>query len=127
MEKEEIEEKLNAIKDVPMQYGKKIWTLKSYTIDDGKVTLAPASGKMIERTLESVEFFLKELKPIESTALDTIKKDAGIPELIMTLRDILLDDIEKIRSDRGYINQAKATNNNINTLINLARLQLQMK
>lgn len=126
MQKEKIEERLNAIKDIPFQYGKKVWTLRSFEFNDDRefVTLMPASGKSIEKNYEAVEYFLAELKPIEENKLASVKDDTTMPELIMVLRDMLLDDIAKIREDRTYIGQAKAINNNINTVINLARLQL---
>jgi hypothetical protein len=42
------------------------------------------------------------------------------------LSAILLADIEKVRTDPGYVNQAKQISNSVNTLLNLTRLQLQL-
>lgn len=128
MKKPEIEERLNAIIDVPKSYGKKVWTLKSFVFneEDENVTMTPASGNPITKMYDAIEYFLEQLKPIEENKLATIRSDTKIPELIMTLRDLMLDDIEKIKSDKSYIPQAKAVNNNVNTIINLARLQMKL-
>lgn len=126
MNQAQAEERLIAIKDIPFEYAKRMWTLKSWTFNEDSVTLL-SNGKPIEKKLEALDYFLDMLKPIERDEIATIQTDVSMPVLMTTLRDMLLDDIQKIRKDRDYCQQAKAVNNNINTIINLARFQLRLQ
>lgn len=45
---------------------------------------------------------------------------------LSSLKDVLLDNITKVQKDKEYINQAKAINNNINTLMNMYKLELEL-
>jgi hemerythrin superfamily protein len=47
-------------------------------------------------------------------------------KIFQNMSAILLSDIEKVRTDPGYVNQAKQISNSINTVINLTKLQLQL-
>jgi hypothetical protein len=48
-------------------------------------------------------------------------------DLITKLRDNLLEDIEKVRTNKEYIPQAKQACNLVNTLVNLVKLEMQMR
>lgn len=41
-------------------------------------------------------------------------------------RDLLLENIEKVKKDPNYIPQAKAITNNVNSIIGLVGLQIKM-
>lgn len=47
-------------------------------------------------------------------------------ETFKTLSGILLEDIQKVRTDPGYVQQAKQVCNNISALVNITKLQLDM-
>lgn len=47
-------------------------------------------------------------------------------ETFSTLSQMLLNDIEKVRADPGYVSQAKQVSNSVNALVNLTKLQLQL-
>lgn len=128
MNKQQIEEKLIAIKDTPFKYGNRLWTLKSWEINEAeqKVTLI-SNGKPITKEFDALNYFIEMLQPISEDKLAAIPKDIATPDLMNVLKDILLDDIQKVREDRGYCQQAKTINNNINTLINLAKFQMAFK
>ena len=42
------------------------------------------------------------------------------------LSKLLLNDIEKVRADPGYVPQAKQICNSVNAIVNITRLQLQL-
>lgn len=46
---------------------------------------------------------------------------------IINLRDVLLGNIKKVQEDPGYANKAKTINNTVQTLINLAVVDLKIK
>lgn len=43
------------------------------------------------------------------------------------LRDTLLNNIEKVKQDAKYVPQAKEISNSINSIINLAKLEIEMR
>jgi hypothetical protein len=47
-------------------------------------------------------------------------------ELLISLRDMLVEDMKKIRQDKTYIPQAKQACNTANSIINLAKLEILM-
>ena len=63
---------------------------------------------------------------IHSTTEMVVKKDSS-RDIILTLRDKLLEDIDKVRDDKEYIPQAKQACNLVNTLINLTKLEYQIR
>jgi hypothetical protein len=63
------------------------------------------------------------LAPIEN---DSYKLYAESKQVFSQLSATLLSDIEKVRTDPNYVNQAKQISNSVNTLVNLTKLQLQL-
>lgn len=56
----------------------------------------------------------------DNVALQVVENTrSGVEEL----RKVLMDNIKKIQKDKNYIPQAKAINNNINTMINMVKLE----
>jgi len=73
---------------------------------------------------------------IQSTGIIAQGKntDKFLPDLYIeskqnfkTLTDMLMSDIEKVRTDPSYVNQAKQVCNNVSAIVNIARLQLQLQ
>lgn len=56
--------------------------------------------------------------------LFTSEKDIGCT--VSDLKNILMKTIDKVRDDKDYIPQANAINQSVNTIINLAKLSLQI-
>ncbi len=45
---------------------------------------------------------------------------------MQTLSQMLLEDINKVRADPGYVAQAKQVCNSVNAIVNITKLQIQM-
>ena len=43
------------------------------------------------------------------------------------LKGILVEDIERVREDPAYVEQAKTSSNNVKRLIDIARLELSIQ
>ncbi|OFY87866.1 MAG: hypothetical protein A3F72_03055 [Bacteroidetes bacterium RIFCSPLOWO2_12_FULL_35_15] len=57
-----------------------------------------------------------------------ILKSQTIPLSIMSkLRDTLLDNIEKVKADKEYVPQAKEISSSIGQIINLAKIEIEMR
>ena len=103
--------------------GKEI-TVHDYEIATTYVLLKTKQGpqKM------SVEDFRKWYQSLETLPAEKPKSnDMAIANNIFPdLQQILMDNIEKVKSNKGYIPQAAEINKNVNSIINLARTQIDM-
>lgn len=121
-------------------YGNKPYKILNYSIDDNREKVSiQTDKKFFERNYDSVEEFLKYFEPIiepeetetqpevlvitnqVSTEVFTEKND-----LAKDLIGILRENIEKVRKDKNYIPQAQAINNNVNSIINVTKMQLDV-
>lgn len=60
---------------------------------------------------------------LENTSLQVIQNTrSGLSEL----RSVLMDNIKTLQGNKEFIPQAKAINNNINTMINMVKLEFQI-
>lgn len=60
---------------------------------------------------------------LENTSLQVIQNTrSGLSEL----RTVLMDNIKTLQGNKDFIPQAKAINNNINTMINMVKLEFQI-
>lgn len=127
---------LESIKGKTFQYGTGIYYILGYTIDDeNERFVLQTNVTSFERPFEAIEDFLKFWKP--ATNIISLKTDTNADHqvalfverencLINDLVTILKDNITKVQTNKDYIPQAQAINNNINTIVNIAKLQLTL-
>lgn len=79
-------------------------------------------------TEEAVQAFINKCEEIvppkngeDETALAVITDGTGT---MQSIESILLDNIKKVQENAGYIPQAKAINNDVNSLINIAKTKI---
>lgn len=88
---------------------------------------------------EGLAFFLDNCLPVEEkkpgTAIAALapadeyglaKPNSGSGNIMAYLKGILVEDIERVREDREYVEQAKTVSNNVKRLIDIARLELSI-
>lgn len=85
-------------------------------------------GKPITVKEADIASFLERLLPVEEPATQAISTEVvqGTNELMNTLQQTLLDNINKVQNDKEYIKQANVVNSSVNALIGMAKLQLQV-
>lgn len=102
--------------------------LEDFEFDENrKHSKEKKSNGTLSKTVQAT----KNIKPVE-----TLKKEETAPalftspdEMKVTLNDvknILMDNIKKVQENSDYIPQANTVNQSVNSLINLAKLSLQM-
>lgn len=105
------------------------------------------SPLIVEKDLDQVESFLncltliteksKNIEPenINDDHVETLpaKQPNYMPpilrdnrDLLISLKDMLVEDMKKCRTDKSYIPQAKQACNTANSIINLAKLEIMM-
>lgn len=72
------------------------------------------------KTEQSKQTGMARIKTPETELYEENKKTFS------TLSEMLLNDIEKVRSTPEYVPQAKQVSNSVNALVNLTKLQLQL-
>jgi len=127
--KELIEKKLQSMLNKPLKYGIRIITMTGYRFNEEKEKVYIHTNEKSdhwERPYDAALTFLKEFAPGEPAPKNTsteiiVSNTSNITE---NLRNILLDNIDKVQKDKAYIPQATAINNNVNSIINLSKLQM---
>jgi hypothetical protein len=143
---------MNDMRGKQFLYRDKKVVFESYTLRGEIILFCFKNGTgnlSVEKDAERVDIFLDSLKPIaEETVVETDQNqqpetEAKAPlfpdklffeppilrenkKMLTDLRDALLDDMKKVRSDRNYIPQAKQACNTANSIINLAKLEIAM-
>jgi hypothetical protein len=135
----------------PLEYRGKKTFLTKINEREGEVSIsATVDGKpqtFIKESGEKLDVFLLTFKelPQEQENTESIAQQApegrhslparpySVPQILQKhqstfdkLSSLLLADIEKVRNDPGYVNQAKQVANTANAMINLAKLELDM-
>lgn len=96
-----------------------------------EITITTTFGSICKHVSE-MPFFLEQLKtPSGLPALPVIQQleqarqqvDNMVP--LGELADILMDSIKKVKSDRAYVDQARAINEQARTLVDIAKVRVE--
>lgn len=100
--------------------------------DGDEVEIYLNNGKTIECKLPDLGDKLKQFKSAEgavrimaSRKMDSVSSVA--PNVMGELRDTILDSIRTLKKDPGTVNQAKQVFQGVNTMINLAKMELEYR
>ena len=100
--------------------------------DGDEVEIYLNNGKTIECKIPELERKLKEFRSAEgavrvmaSRKMDSVSSVA--PSVMGELRDTILDSIRTLKADPGTVNQAKQVFQGVNTMINLAKMELEYR
>ena len=124
--------KLKELKGKPHLYNGETLVIHDYELDeenlDLKITVNGTDRKMNMPIAEAHTFFgnlLPVAEPANATSLDIYKSQQAS---LATMRSQLMELNNKLMKDESgqYIKQAKALNNNVNTIINSLKLEFQV-
>lgn len=90
------------------------------------------NGKTLEFSVFDLDIKLGRFRSISNTVivLANNRLDAVStvnPTVIKDLRDIVLDQIQRVKNDPAAVNQAKQVFQGVNTLVNLAKAELEYR
>lgn len=115
------------------QYANNIHYIVDIQIDEAKEKCSIKTNlSSFDRPFEAMDEFLKYWQPFSNitTLQTTADHDSQLSTFIQQednlsskLIDILNDNIEKVQKDKEYIPQAQAINNNINSIVNIAKMR----
>lgn len=130
-----------------LSYRDKVAVIKSFedkhgqyeitVVLDGKPTIFTkkdenAIGLWLDSFSIAVKIYEEEIE-VKPKLLPAIKHRPDVVELynenkgtLMNMSKMLLEDIERVRSDPKYVPQAKQVCNSINAIVNITKLQVQL-
>lgn len=119
-------------------YGANITTVLDYDINPERERLYVFTDRRQEpydRPLESAHSFLEEFRPVNNLPATTEGNNRSkLPAtgLMLTdgnlgsqLKEILLKNIEDVQKSPEYVPQAEVVNDNVKTLLDMAKLELE--
>jgi hypothetical protein len=123
---------LEAMKEKAFLYKREVYHFQNYRVQGDNITVVTKEKWFDFGAGDELYNFLKQCKEVseQNVVAAHAPSDLRNPqnnEAIKAIRDILLEDINKVRADPKYVNQAKQVNNNINTLLNAAKLELMYR
>ncbi len=111
-----------------------IYHFLSMKVDGDKIYIA-TDKDWLETTVFDISVFMEQFEQVEmglvvSEKNNPINSPVASPlanDTMTNLKETLLDNIKKVKADKSYIPQAKEISNTVNTLINLASLEIKMR
>lgn len=99
------------------------------TDDDGYPVRLHTDKKTLELINENaLKLFMQdclEVEQEEERAVVSVQDHQSL-EMMTSLTDVIMDNIERVREDKEYIQQATTISKQVQTLINLTNMQLQL-
>ncbi len=128
MEKEKEMQKLERMIGNTYRFeGRKI-LINDVRISGNKVRLITDHDEL-ELPLDGLDDYLPDFRLVESNALvknpEVVDVILGGTSMYTKLQDTLLDTIQRIQSDPGYVGQASAINDTIKSMIDLEKVKIQ--
>ena len=121
--KTKVVDRLEKMKGKRFLYHAKMQTVLNYQVNKDEVIIA-TDFQIKTIDIEKIDEELNQFLPVQdSVEVSMFRKNKTIPDLA----DIVMSNIKKIQEDKEYIPQAKAIHDGIKTLVNMAKLDLQMQ
>jgi hypothetical protein len=134
MDSNKIKTALECMVNNRFMYAGQTHEIKNYIVDtdNEKCSIITNLGTY-DRKFENMTTFLSYWKPVKLPipAVENNNTNDHLTVILAQENDlsnklisILTENIEKIKQDKEYIPQAQAVNNNINTIVNIAKMRL---
>jgi len=123
---EKIANKLAAMLQNSYMYKGIIHKIIDAQITEDMVFLS-TNKRMLRFNYEQFMTEFKEFLPAEAESNAVVVRHETLNGMTKTIKDTLMESINKVREDAKYIKQAEAINKSVNVLLNMAKLDLQAK
>lgn len=128
-----MESKINMLERMihhTFMYKSKNIKIKDYYLkEDQQSVKIITDGDNLDINLKQIEQFKNDCLPVEDDQQLqqrlTVVKESN--DDINNLKNILMDNIQKVQKDKEYIGQAKVINNSVNTLLNMVNTQIKIE
>lgn len=108
----------------------KLHTILDYEVVENKIRIK-TNEQVFEKPIETTATFLSGFRA--ENVLTSIGKEEVLPAWknkmngnLESLGDLLFSNLQKLKDDPSFVEQAREINNHVNTIINLAKVQIQL-
>ena len=119
-------EKLQSMVNKSWMYHTRHLKLLSFKITEDNVTLV-TDKTWIEVPLKKINATLAEFLPVDEERHSELSVVLFKGNGKASLKDLIYENIDKIKENPEYIKSAKALNEQVKTVIEMAKLELQIK
>jgi hypothetical protein len=129
-------EKLKEMKGKAFLYNNETVVIENYcdgTGDDGDdVEIYLNNGKTLEWKIYELSIKLIRFQPVTNTVIvlanERLNKVSAVnADVILQVRNIILEQIAQVKTDPGKVAQAKQVFQGVNTLINLSKAEMEYR
>lgn len=115
-------------------YKGELVTISAFNKIEDEYVISLSNGEVFTCFARTLEATLNEkLKPFDG-GVEIARKEENSAVLagslsgsIGQLKDVLMNNIEKVQNDKSYVSQAKEVNNSIKEIINLAKVDIEYR
>ena len=120
-----IEKELQSMVGKTYLYNTRELRVDNYRIKDDLVIVA-TDKEIFTWSLDDAGNHIRDFMPVDNEGV-TARDLVVMPDKkqLNNLKAVIMDNIDKVKQDRNYVQQANAVNKSIGTLINVANLELQ--
>lgn len=123
-----INEQLNQMMGQTVMYKQKQHILNDWHIVDGRIHILTDTNAIIINKSE-IQNELQKFKisglPQNNGTSTAIQTNTDFKNL-NTVEDVLMDAIQKVQDDPGFVSQAKAINSSVSQLVNVQKVKIEM-
>ena len=100
--------------------------------DGDEVEIYLNNGTTLVLNYANLNIRLNEFKPLQGHVVVVAQRMVDSvstvnPEVMLTLRDTVMQQIKELKEDPSTVNQAKQVFQGVNTMINLARVEMEYR
>lgn len=122
----QLEEKLQSMLNKTWMYNTRNHKLLSFKIKEQEVILV-TDKEWIEVPMTKINKTLSEFLPVDEREKSEMSVVLFKGNGKASLKDLIYENIDNIKKDPSYIPKAKALNEQVKTVIEMAKLELQIK
>jgi hypothetical protein len=121
-------ERLEAMVGSSYMYMGRHLKVRGYALESNRIKILTAKGNPVVIKLSNLDDDLDEFMPAESESngAESMTLYKAQTTNMASIEQIVMANIEKVQNDREYLAQAKAVNENVNTLLKMNQQKIDL-
>lgn len=125
---------LDAMLGGPWQYQGAVYQFLASKKEDETIVLVTNKKWFYFKSQFELDCFLADCRPVQdvepaprNNSIELSLPDTSSDDVMARLKGVLMDNIAKVSDDKSYVPQAQMVSKTVQTLVNLTKLELQIK
>jgi hypothetical protein len=124
---EKLIKKLEDMVGTTRLYGAREYRIKGFSVDDRHVTIRTDKDPVIIKNEKLHDALTGDFGEVETAVAPAPSNMMLVQQAeILTLKNIVMENISKLQGDKGYINQAREINSSVNTMLKMNQQMIDM-